>query len=284
MASSDEMKREGSGSKPAYQPGLLKRIGMGNVIASAVVGLCLMGIFSAQSLAEARDFAEMNIASFLLFMVALFTVLIRIATSQSLPRRLRMVPLVAVLLAMIAMAAIFRIDRVDGRLVPALRFRWTPKPDQLLEVPVFADDAVDVDLGEPADKYAFPQFLGPDRNLIITSVQLNRDWESHAPQEMWRQPIGAGWCGFSAVNGFAFTMEQRGPHELITCYEIETGTPRWSHSVEARHETVLGGVGPRCTPTLLGRPGSFGALMAQPATSCGRTTSSHVTASPPNRI
>jgi outer membrane protein assembly factor BamB len=151
---------------------------------------------------------------------------------------------------MIAMAAIFRIDRVDGRLVPSLRFRWTPKPDQLLEAPVIADAEADIDLGESEDKYAFPQFLGPDRNLIINSVQLDQDWESNAPQEMWRQPIGAGWSGFSAVNGFAFTMEQRGPHELVTCYEVETGTPRWSHSVNARHETVLGGVGPRCTPTV----------------------------------
>lgn len=251
MTSSDEIRRQDKSEiSSKHGPGLLKRIGMRNVITTAVVGLCFAGIAIAQSLAEASDFAFMNIISFVLFMVALFSVLIRIATSHTLPSRLRVVPLVVVILAMVAMAAIFRIDRVDGRLVPSFRFRWTPKPDQLLEAPDIADDAEAVNLGEPEDKYAFPQFLGPDRNLILRGVQLNRDWESNTPQEMWRRPIGAGWSGFSAVNGFAFTMEQRGPHELVTCYEIETGTPRWSHSIDARHETVMGGVGPRCTPTV----------------------------------
>jgi outer membrane protein assembly factor BamB len=81
-------------------------------------------------------------------------------------------------------------------------------------------------------------------------VQLDPDWTSSAPQELWRRPIGAGWSGFSAVHSYAFTMEQRGPLELVTCYEVETGKPCWSHSIETRHETVMGGVGPRCTPTV----------------------------------
>jgi outer membrane protein assembly factor BamB len=52
------------------------------------------------------------------------------------------------------------------------------------------------------------------------------------------------------VNGFAVTMEQRGDDELVTCYAIETGQLQWFHTVATRHQTVMGGVGPRSTPTI----------------------------------
>ena len=45
-------------------------------------------------------------------------------------------------------------------------------------------------------------------------------------------------------------MEQRGEQELVTCYEIATGKLQWSHGVKTRYDTVLGGVGPRATPTI----------------------------------
>ena len=55
-------------------------------------------------------------------------------------------------------------------------------------------------------------------------------------------------------------MEQRGDEELVTCYELATGTPRWFHAVPARYQTVLGGVGPRATPTIYeGRVYALGA-------------------------
>jgi outer membrane protein assembly factor BamB len=43
-------------------------------------------------------------------------------------------------------------------------------------------------------------------------------------------------------------MEQRGQEERVSCYRIEDGQPVWRQSVEARHETKMGYVGPRCTP------------------------------------
>ncbi len=231
------------------QPSVLNRIGLRNIIASTIILLCIVGIAWLRSQAEATDFAVVNIASFVLFMIALITFLVRLATSRRLPRSARWAPLIVVLLAAVAVAAVTRIDRVDGRLVPVFRFRWTPKPDQLLEAPLVAEGLGNVDISK-STAAAFPQFLGPNRNLIIDDVRLDRDWQNAPPREIWRQPIGAGWSGFSAVNGFAFTMEQRGPQELITCYEVETGKARWSHGIETRHETVMGGVGPRCTPTI----------------------------------
>ena len=59
-----------------------------------------------------------------------------------------------------------------------------------------------------------------------------------------------GRSGFSAVNGYAVTMEQRGAEEVVTCYSIDKGEVMWAHSHSARHDTVMGGLGPRSTPTI----------------------------------
>ena len=96
----------------------------------------------------------------------------------------------------------------------------------------------------------FPQFLGPDRTGFVETALLARDWQSQPPRRIWQRSIGAGWSGFACVNDYAVTMEQRGDQECIVCYAAKTGQPVWSHALNARHETTLGGVGPRCTPTI----------------------------------
>jgi outer membrane protein assembly factor BamB len=47
-------------------------------------------------------------------------------------------------------------------------------------------------------------------------------------------------------------MEQRGEKELVTCYEVSTGRLKWWHAKTGRHDTILGGAGPRSTPTIDG--------------------------------
>lgn len=124
-----------------------------------------------------------------------------------------------------------------------------PLPDQLL--PPAEPDGLAIDLTTTtADD--FPQFLGPHRTCGLDQVRLHRDWQSHPPRLMWRQKIGAGWSAFAAVNGFAVTMEQRGPAELITCYEIQTGQLKWAHGIPDRFHRIEIGTGPRATPTIAG--------------------------------
>ncbi|MCA9144589.1 MAG: PQQ-binding-like beta-propeller repeat protein [Planctomycetaceae bacterium] len=143
----------------------------------------------------------------------------------------------------------FRVEQVSGEMVPKFSARWAPPADSLLDTPteMVAGDGIDVTTTSEQD---FPQFLGPHRNGAIPNVRLAHDWDSKPPLKLWRQPIGAGWSGFVAVNGYAFTMEQRGDEELVTCYDITTGKLLWGHSEANRHSTVLGGVGPRSTPVV----------------------------------
>jgi outer membrane protein assembly factor BamB len=94
----------------------------------------------------------------------------------------------------------------------------------------------------------FPGFLGKKRDCAVENVQLEPDWTKYPPKLLWRHEIGGGWPAFSVVNGFAVTMEQRGPEEQVTCYEARTGKHYWTVSWNERF--FLFGDGPRSTPTI----------------------------------
>ena len=163
--------------------------------------------------------------------------------------RWRFVPLSVFIVVLGLTAALFRIDDMTGNLVPTkISLRWLPKADETLREPfVAASVKLDLRTETPDD---FPQFLGPSRRNFVDHPKLLTDWRQRKPRQVWRQPIGAGWSGFAARNGYAVTMEQRGREELVTCYAILTSQLMWAHSIQARHETVPGGVGPRATPAI----------------------------------
>lgn len=148
--------------------------------------------------------------------------------------------------------ATLRIERVSGDLVPQFRFVWQKSPDALLTRPVVkAPVAGQAAPWQPA-AHDFPRFLGPagDASLPASAPEIDPDWRARPPRELWRQGIGAGWSGFATYGDHAVTIEQRGDEEIVTCLALGTGEPEWQVAVKARHQTVLGGVGPRSTPTI----------------------------------
>src|SRR4051812_29107346 len=169
---------------------------------------------------------------------------------SSFPRRLRLGVASITGLAMVALVAVIlalgatRVIQFSGTLAPRLA------PGEH-DAAVFASESstgqADFNRHTPND---FPQFLGPERTGWISGSQLASDWPTNPPRQLWKRPVGAGWSAFAAANGFAVTQEQRGNEECVVCYEIETGKPVWSKAIEARHETALGGIGPRSTPTI----------------------------------
>lgn len=94
-----------------------------------------------------------------------------------------------------------------------------------------------------------PAFRGVNRDGVVVGPALNADWKANPPKQLWRQPAGGGYAGFTAVGPLLFTIEQRGDKETVACYDPDTGVERWSYEHPAHFKEALGGPGPRATPT-----------------------------------
>lgn len=191
--------------------------------------------------------ADVNVASLVLGLIASITLLVWFLGRSGYSATLRRSVGWSLLLILIVLIAVLRIDHVSGDLVPRFAWRWQARPDRTIAPAAAMGGLVDLSTTTADD---FPQFLGPGRDAVLPGVHLQTDWQRHPPRLLWRVDVGAAWSAFAAVNGYAVTMEQRGDQELVTCYEIATGRLVWFHAETTRHQTVLGGVGPRSTPTI----------------------------------
>lgn len=141
-----------------------------------------------------------------------------------------------------------------------VRWRWA-KPDRELKATVTKPT---VALAWKTTPHDYPNFLGDGYWAEVQGVALDPAWQSHPPEQKWKQRIGAGWSSFAVVGNYAVTQEQRDEDELVTCYDIRTGELQWTHADHVRFDPrgggSFGGVGPRATPTIFdGRVYTHGA-------------------------
>lgn len=130
---------------------------------------------------------------------------------------------------------------------------------------------------EPLEPLAWPSFRGPSRDGHYRGA-IRVDWPAAGLTPMWKQPAGGGYASFVAADGRAYTIEQRGRQEVVAAYDIATGRELWTNAREARFSEMMGGDGPRATPTLadgrlyaLGGAGELRALDAGSGTLIWRT-------------
>jgi len=201
------------------------------------------------------DQAVRNIITLILAFAGLMSLLVWFLRESGHAPRFKKTVGWGLLAAVVLGCAAVRIERVSGDLVPEFAWRWTPSRDRLLPQAAAGSQAEDEPRADaPARRWEtnesgdFPRFLGPAGNAGVDAFPIPTSGDDYT--EVWRRPIGAGWSGFAVSDGHAVTLEQRGDEEVIACYALDTGAPEWSISVPARHETVLGGVGPRSTPTI----------------------------------
>ncbi len=199
------------------------------------------------------DQAVRNIITLILAFTGLVSLFIWFLRESTFQPRVKKTVTTCLIISILLCLAVFRIEGVSGDLVPQFAFRWRARRDSLL--PSAATIAKqtnrkNVSFGWTATVDDFPRFLGPEGTASLDGIEIDMEWKTNPPQCIWKRPIGAGWSGFATYGSHAVTLEQRGEDESITCYALATGEPEWVVSVPARHETVLGGIGPRSTPTI----------------------------------
>jgi outer membrane protein assembly factor BamB len=196
--------------------------------------------------------------------LAVLALLLWVLFASRLPRRVRLAALGVVVALAVLGKAVFRIRGVTGDVVPILEPRWArddapplpgPRAQEVAPTPpaAAAEPAPRRETGAKPARLVedYPQFLGPRRDGTLPDLRLARDWTGRPPRRLWRQRIGAGWSAFAVVGTLAVTQEQRGDEEFVVAYDVATGRPRWSHGDKARYETLIAGIGPRATPTIV---------------------------------
>jgi outer membrane protein assembly factor BamB len=257
-------KKSSVGSKAAANPSLGSPDGPRPLAPPRRVWIAVASLAAAVAMVRAGwlepivggivDQAVRNIITLILCFSALMTTLLWFLRESGHAPGVKRAVIGGLLGAVALGAAVLRIERVSGDLVPEFAFRWNPSRDRLLpqhriDTPAPQGDATAAApwQASPGD---FPRFLGPAGSGGIDSPVLDADWQSRPPRLMWRRPIGGGWSGFATCGDHAVTLEQRGDDEIVSCCSVVTGAPEWAVAVKGRHETVLGGVGPRSTPTI----------------------------------
>jgi outer membrane protein assembly factor BamB len=104
-------------------------------------------------------------------------------------------------------------------------------------------------------------FRGPRRDGHYLERPIWTRWPARGLTPIWKQPVGGGYASFVIAGGRAFTIEQRGPQEVVAAYDVATGRELWTNAWDAEFHEFMGGDGPRATPTWSdGRVYALGAL------------------------
>ncbi len=181
--------------------------------------------------------------------------------TQRFSNSVRRVTMILTILVACGVWTVLRVDGITGDEGANFSWRWTQTSEEELlsqtsnelmsELPV---------LSAAVEKYNWPGFRGALRNGIVSNVQINDDWATVPPKELWRRPIGPACSSFAVYGNLFYTQEQRGEDEIVACYNLASGEPVWRHSDKARFYDSHAGAGPRGTPTLSnGNVYAFGA-------------------------
>ncbi len=211
-----------------------------------ICGLQFLSIVVLRGMAASMDYGLVNILTLVIGFFVWLTLIFGLALLNV---RFWVALLALPLVAVAALLAFYQFERVDSELIPRFRPRWTSAAAPRTETA--ADDSVPIDpskFAPAADD--FPQFLGVQRDAIVRYLRVNPDWNVSPPKIAWRQPIGNGWSSFAIQGDVAVTMEQQDQNECISAYDIADGRQLWIQKLPGIHSNVMGGTGPRATPTI----------------------------------
>jgi len=131
----------------------------------------------------------------------------------------------------------------------------SPAPTSAAESIASSETSAPAAVAKPAAASAagpapyWTDFRGPRRDGKYEEVPVLTEWPAAGLKPLWKQPIGGGYASFVVAQGRAFTIEQRGPQEVVAAYDVLTGRELWTNAWTAEFRESMGGDGPRATPT-----------------------------------
>ena len=226
------------------------------IVSTILGGLVVLGVLAQPEL-------ERNLKQWILAAITLLVVGLNLLWCLLTPRfpwRTRLAGLAVLGLLAVGMKLTVRVKgTMDGTGLPRLAWKWSGSRAGLAIPPLLTGTNPVADDARLSQAAEVPQFFGPQRDGTVTGAKLSKDWQSRPPKELWRQPVGEGWSAFAVVGGLAFTQEQRGDDELVSCYNLFTGQLRWAHSDKALFSQWQSGGGPHATPAVgAGRVYAYG--------------------------
>ena len=250
---------DGSGVEPVAVP---KRKRPRNRVRRAVIamGFGVVGVGYLQSTAVATDHQIANMGTVLLCLVLGGYILFQLHCLARTRWNGLVVPL-GTLLAIAGFAGLCKFEGFSGEMRPQFSFRFGSARPAMRTVDAAARESTGVDSAEgsgvmdsDAATAITPShgFLGNDRTAVIPNRQFSVPQSADEVKMLWRQGLGAGWSAFAVAGNRAVTLEQRGDQEWLTCYRLGDGELMWGVKHDSLHQNLLGGVGPRSTPTIVG--------------------------------
>jgi outer membrane protein assembly factor BamB len=216
-----------------------------------VLGITILCI-SVSQWSVPSDRAMANVLSGFVLMILGFVLYVRFVIFSCASGRMRLGVFIGMPLLAGLGSLLFEITAVSGLMLPTIQLRGTRLAHENLEQASSQVESGTVDLLAVNRKLDSPRFLGRTGHPHVTNANWTAEPNAENVKLLWKRDIGAGWSSFAIVNGFAVTCEQRGEQEVVSCYDLHGGALRWASAVKQRHATLLGGVGPRATPTIAG--------------------------------
>ena len=96
------------------------------------------------------------------------------------------------------------------------------------------------------------QWRGPNHNGISGEKGWQDQFGPKGPKQLWKASIGTGFSSMSVGDGRVYTMGNIKDHDIVYCFDVETGDELWRHKYPCQLMAKYYKGGPSATPTIDG--------------------------------